>query len=106
MLVIGEFLILRQQVMYKCISNFYRLNYINYTNGKRFYSNAIKCVQSRSFGTIKKMFKSSVFNLQEATKDQIQEFLNSFDTVLTDCDGMYSCSIPFFFNSYFRKTYL
>lgn len=36
----------------------------------------------------KKMFKSSVFNLQEATSEQVQEFLNSFDTVLSDCDGM------------------
>ncbi|KAG7296156.1 hypothetical protein JYU34_021255 [Plutella xylostella] len=35
-----------------------------------------------------KMFKSSVFNLQEASKEQVQEFLNSFDTVLTDCDGV------------------
>ncbi|KAJ2944394.1 hypothetical protein O0L34_g18404 [Tuta absoluta] len=34
------------------------------------------------------MFKSAVFNLQDATKDQVQEFLNSFDTVLTDCDGV------------------
>lgn len=33
------------------------------------------------------MFKSAVFNLQEASKDQVQEFLDSFDTVLTDCDG-------------------
>lgn len=35
----------------------------------------------------KKMFKSAVFNLQEATADQVKEFLNSFDTVLSDCDG-------------------
>lgn len=35
-----------------------------------------------------KMFRSSVFNLQDASQDQVQEFLNSFDTVLTDCDGM------------------
>ncbi|XP_028172569.1 glycerol-3-phosphate phosphatase isoform X2 [Ostrinia furnacalis] len=34
------------------------------------------------------MFKSAVFNLQDATKDQVQEFLKSFDTVLTDCDGV------------------
>lgn len=33
------------------------------------------------------MFKSSVFNLQEASSDKVQEFLNSFDTVLSDCDG-------------------
>lgn len=33
------------------------------------------------------MFKSSVTSLHEATPAQVQEFLNSFDTVLTDCDG-------------------
>lgn len=33
------------------------------------------------------MFKSAIFNLQEASKDQVKEFLNSFDTVLSDCDG-------------------
>lgn len=33
------------------------------------------------------MFKSAVMNLREASNDQVQEFLNSFDTVLTDCDG-------------------
>ncbi|VVD03145.1 unnamed protein product [Leptidea sinapis] len=33
------------------------------------------------------MFKSSVFNLEEASKEQVQEFLNSFDTVLSDCDA-------------------
>lgn len=37
--------------------------------------------------TSKKMFKSAIFNLQEASKDQVKEFLNSFDTVLSDCDG-------------------
>ncbi|XP_050351403.1 glycerol-3-phosphate phosphatase isoform X1 [Nymphalis io] len=35
-----------------------------------------------------KMFKSAVLNLQEANADQVQEFLNSFDTVLSDCDGV------------------
>ncbi|CAK1586135.1 unnamed protein product [Parnassius mnemosyne] len=34
------------------------------------------------------MFKSAVFNLKDAGKDQVQEFLNSFDTVLCDCDGV------------------
>ncbi|XP_045450794.1 glycerol-3-phosphate phosphatase-like [Melitaea cinxia] len=38
--------------------------------------------------TSKKMFKSAIFNLQEASKDQVKEFLNSFDTVLSDCDGV------------------
>lgn len=43
--------------------------------------------QFRGFSASGTMFKSAVFNLQEASKDQVQEFLNSFDTVLTDCDG-------------------
>ncbi|CAH2039586.1 unnamed protein product, partial [Iphiclides podalirius] len=34
------------------------------------------------------MFKSAVFNLKDAGKGQIQEFLDSFDTVLSDCDGV------------------
>ncbi|XP_041986368.1 glycerol-3-phosphate phosphatase isoform X2 [Aricia agestis] len=34
------------------------------------------------------MFKSAVYNLEEASPDKIQDFLNSFDTVLTDCDGV------------------
>ncbi|XP_049874031.1 glycerol-3-phosphate phosphatase [Pectinophora gossypiella] len=44
--------------------------------------------QTKTISTSRKMFKSAVFNLQEATKDQVEEFLNSFDTVLTDCDGV------------------
>lgn len=42
---------------------------------------------SVSFSTTRIMFKSAVFNLVDATRDQVQEFLDSFDTVLTDCDG-------------------
>lgn len=42
--------------------------------------------KSVSFST-RIMFKSAVFNLEDATKDQLHEFLDSFDTVLTDCDG-------------------
>ncbi|XP_045485286.1 glycerol-3-phosphate phosphatase isoform X1 [Pieris rapae] len=38
--------------------------------------------------TTNKMFKSAVHNLEESSKEQIQEFLNSFDTVLSDCDGV------------------
>ncbi|XP_068618219.1 glycerol-3-phosphate phosphatase-like isoform X2 [Battus philenor] len=34
------------------------------------------------------MFKSAVYNLKDAGKEQVQEFLNSFDTVLSDCDGV------------------
>ncbi|XP_059053890.1 glycerol-3-phosphate phosphatase [Achroia grisella] len=49
---------------------------------------ALKTKQIQNFNTSYKMFKSSVSNLYEASKDQVQEFLNSFDTVLTDCDGV------------------
>lgn len=45
------------------------------------------CTKTSIVKTNKKMFKSSIFNLQEASSDQVQEFLNSFDTVLSDCDG-------------------
>ncbi|KAL4707693.1 hypothetical protein ACJJTC_014874 [Scirpophaga incertulas] len=34
------------------------------------------------------MFKGSVSNLLDAKKDQIQQFIDSFDTVLADCDGV------------------
>ncbi|KPJ07195.1 Phosphoglycolate phosphatase [Papilio machaon] len=34
------------------------------------------------------MFKSAVFDLKHAEKEQVKEFLNSFDTVLSDCDGV------------------
>lgn len=51
-------------------------------------NNVLKTEPVRSFNTTNKMFKSSASNLQEVSKDQVQEFLNSFDTVLTDCDGV------------------
>lgn len=41
----------------------------------------------RGISTSGTIVKSAMFNLKEASKDQVQEFLNSFDTVLTDCDG-------------------
>lgn len=75
-------------------------------------SSAPALVQSKSFNTSKTMFKSAVFNLQEGTKDQVQEFLNSFDTVLTDCDGkkylFWLCSLKRvfkFFNDMEREVY-
>ncbi|CAH0694107.1 unnamed protein product [Spodoptera exigua] len=52
------------------------------------YSNVIVSNQLRGFSTSDTMFKSAVFNLKDASKDQVQDFLNSFDTVLTDCDGV------------------
>lgn len=76
------------KVLFKSVINFCTCRALYNTNKHSIYSNAIACAQSRSFSITTKMFKSAVFNLQEATKDQVQEFLNSFDTVLTDCDGM------------------
>lgn len=32
-------------------------------------------------------YKSSMFNLQNASRAEVKEFLGTFDTVLTDCDG-------------------
>lgn len=43
--------------------------------------------KSVSFSKTRIMFKSAVFNLEDATKEQVHEFLDSFDTVLADCDG-------------------
>lgn len=57
----------------------YNLCYVSRKHSTEVYRPAID--------NIKKMFKSAVFNLQEATADQVKEFLNSFDTVLSDCDG-------------------
>ncbi|XP_053607028.1 glycerol-3-phosphate phosphatase isoform X2 [Plodia interpunctella] len=51
-------------------------------------SNAITKRGTQNLNKPSKMFKSSVYNLQEASKDQVQQFLNSFDTVLSDCDGV------------------
>ncbi|XP_050675096.1 glycerol-3-phosphate phosphatase isoform X1 [Leptidea sinapis] len=55
-------------------------------NSRLYYSDKFKgkSLQGKDI----KMFKSSVFNLEEASKEQVQEFLNSFDTVLSDCDGV------------------
>lgn len=63
-------------------------------NQVHFFSNAITKRGTQNLNKPSKMFKSSVYNLQEASKDQVQQFLNSFDTVLSDCDGE-------FFNCYF-----
>jgi len=34
------------------------------------------------------MHRGSVTNLAKLTKDEVRQFINSFDTVLTDCDGV------------------
>lgn len=34
------------------------------------------------------MFKRSLIDLSTLSRDKIDKFLNSFDTVLTDCDGV------------------
>lgn len=47
----------------------------------------VTSVSPPSSNLLSNMFKSTVFNLKDAEKDQVQEFLNSFDTVLSDCDG-------------------
>ncbi|KAJ0178263.1 hypothetical protein K1T71_006086 [Dendrolimus kikuchii] len=48
---------------------------------------SLQLLRVRNFNT-SNMFKSAVQNLQEVTQDKVQEFLDSFDTVLTDCDGV------------------
>lgn len=50
-------------------------------------SKGLRPRKSVSFSTTSIMFKSAVFNLGDATKEQVHTFLDSFDTVLTDCDG-------------------
>lgn len=35
-----------------------------------------------------KMYRSSVTNLSKLTKEEVSQFINSFDTVITDCDGV------------------
>lgn len=35
------------------------------------------------------MASNQVINLLDASKEERQRFLNSFDLVLTDCDGKY-----------------
>lgn len=35
-----------------------------------------------------KMYRSSVTNLAKLSRNEMDTFLNSFDTVLTDCDGI------------------
>lgn len=75
--------------MVKLLSSIYRHSKLINLNKAHFYSSAIAPILKRNLGTTTKMFKSAVCNLQEASKDQVQEFLNSFDTVLTDCDGKF-----------------
>lgn len=36
----------------------------------------------------KNIYKMSLTNLARLSKENIKNFLNSFDTVLTDCDGV------------------
>ncbi|CAG9561255.1 unnamed protein product [Danaus chrysippus] len=61
----------------------FKPNYVCYISRKNFSSEVRAPVLNTA-----RMFKSSVFNLQDATADQVKEFLNSFDTVLSDCDGV------------------
>lgn len=73
--------------MYKLLKQLSKVNSLHSTAKPNLYGNSIGLLISRNFNTSGTMFKASVFNLQDASKDQVQEFLNSFDTVLTDCDG-------------------
>lgn len=34
------------------------------------------------------MYRSTVTKLSKLTKEEVRQFINSFDTVLTDCDGV------------------
>lgn len=34
------------------------------------------------------MYRGTVTNLSKLTKEEVRRFINSFDTVLTDCDGV------------------
>ncbi|XP_014368856.2 glycerol-3-phosphate phosphatase [Papilio machaon] len=63
--------------------------------GSRFFYNKLPSllkvtasVSYRSINISTTMFKSAVFDLKHAEKEQVKEFLNSFDTVLSDCDGV------------------
>lgn len=40
-------------------------------------------------------------SLADLKKEDLKEFLDSFDTVLTDCDGMYAISLKFAYHQYF-----
>ncbi|CAG9793898.1 unnamed protein product [Diatraea saccharalis] len=72
----------------KLLISFSKFIYFRNANSRFFSRDAIGCIQSRSVNTSRIMFRSSVLNLQEASKEKVQEFLDSFDTVLTDCDGV------------------
>lgn len=74
--------------MYKLTSRFLKINNLHLLRKViNPCDNSNVFFKSKRLSTSTTMFKSSVFNLQDATKDQVQEFLDSFDTVLTDCDG-------------------
>ncbi|CAH0584323.1 unnamed protein product [Chrysodeixis includens] len=74
--------------MFKLLKQVSKANSLHCTSKPNLYGISIGLSLSRNFNISATMFKSSVFNLQDASKDQVQEFLNSFDTVLTDCDGV------------------
>lgn len=85
--------------MFKLLNQLVKFNSLHCVIQPNLYSQFIVPHKLRYFGTSCTMFKSSVYNLQDATQDQVQEFLNSFDTVLTDCDG----EIFFLYDSSYRN---
>lgn len=79
--------------MFKILNNSIRVFNFNYVCK---FDKVILNTVIKNITISQKMFKSKVYNLQEATKDEIQTFLNSFDTVLADCDGNYLSTIQYF----------
>ncbi|XP_047027283.1 glycerol-3-phosphate phosphatase-like [Helicoverpa zea] len=74
--------------MFKLLNKILNINSVSLHSSIKIYGIVKLPHQSRHLSTSGTMFKSAVFSLQDASKDQVQEFLNSFDTVLTDCDGV------------------
>lgn len=49
----------------------------------------------RSFGS-QTMFKQTATDLTKISEENVRTWVNSFDTVLTDCDGKFCGSVEFF----------
>lgn len=73
--------------MVNVLKGSFKINLLYYVYKSNVKKSSPLLINIRKFYTSDTMFKSSIFNLQESSKDQVQAFLNSFDTVLTDCDG-------------------
>ncbi|XP_036326661.1 glycerol-3-phosphate phosphatase-like [Rhagoletis pomonella] len=56
-------------------------------SGKRYY--LYKCISDKSTcHPIENMYKGICANLLEQPKETVQQWLNSFDTIISDCDGV------------------